>query len=303
MSIPMKELQHQLLQAITTGKSSLDNFVEETLAPNRYLTQHQALSIYRRAYVARLIDCLKADFPVLLQFLGEEIFTLFAKSYIDEIPPQSYSLFDLGAQFPNYLHQTSPLDTGRGTPIELKIQATIEIAQLERLLLTISRTKEVPRETQCLPDFENFASLMRLHLEPSSALHLFKSQFKLVPLFELAKNNQKSISYDPEPTLSFISVNKQSFRTQIFEIQEWQFHFLTCLKQMTHGKSPTPLSSILFELRNRYNKTFFEAWLPLWLPVAQARNYLTFTERKYTPENSIVEGYERSTATPITSRT
>ena len=71
---------------------------------------------------------------------------------------------------------------------------------------------------------------------------------------------------------------------------------------MTHGKSP--LHSLASCLSSEIAITkLFEAWLPLWLPVAQARNYLTFTERKYTPENSIVEGYERSTATPITSRT
>ena len=69
----MKELQHQLLQAITTGKSSLDNFVEETLAPNRYLTQHQALSIYRRAYVCPTHRLPESRLPLLLQFLGEEI--------------------------------------------------------------------------------------------------------------------------------------------------------------------------------------------------------------------------------------
>src|SRR5262245_51456491 len=79
--------------------------LEEIVPRSRALSAAQRLAIYNRAYRVRLIEALHAEFPCVLQALGNEIFSDFVAEYLRRYPPSSYTLRDLGTDFPAFLEQ------------------------------------------------------------------------------------------------------------------------------------------------------------------------------------------------------
>ena len=71
----------------TSSIQTIENGVDHLLRPNTHLPPAQALAIYQRAYTARLLECLRADYPVLRQYLGTQLFDHFATEYIQAFPP------------------------------------------------------------------------------------------------------------------------------------------------------------------------------------------------------------------------
>ena len=86
---------------------------ETVVTRSRALTAMDRLAIYGYAYYARLLECMREEFPVLKHALGEEVFDAFAVGYLQQYPSRSYTLFQLAANFPQYLAETRP-DAGRG---------------------------------------------------------------------------------------------------------------------------------------------------------------------------------------------
>jgi hypothetical protein len=81
---------------------------ETVVTRSRALTALERLAIYGSAYYARLLDCLREEFPVLRHALGDEVFDAFAAGYLQQYPSRSYTLFQLGVNFPRYLAETRP---------------------------------------------------------------------------------------------------------------------------------------------------------------------------------------------------
>src|SRR5260370_14423752 len=81
---------------------------ETVVTRSRALTALDRLAIYSYAYYARLLECLREEYLVLKHALGEEVFDAFAVGYLQQYPSRSYTLFQLGANFPRYLAETRP---------------------------------------------------------------------------------------------------------------------------------------------------------------------------------------------------
>ncbi len=86
--------------------------VEAVVTRSHNLTALERLDIYHRAYFARLIECLRDEFPVILHALGDETFDAFALGYLQKYPSRSYTLNQLGTRFPQYLAETRPEQDG-----------------------------------------------------------------------------------------------------------------------------------------------------------------------------------------------
>ena len=100
---------------------------ERVVTRSRALSGLERLAIYNRAYYARLLECLRESYPVLFRALGEEAFDGFALDYLQKYPSRSYTLNDLGANFPRYLRESRPADEpGPGWP-----DFVIDLAALE----------------------------------------------------------------------------------------------------------------------------------------------------------------------------
>lgn len=94
----------QAREAIDAGVDE----VEKVVTRSKALTAVERLSIYGNAYYARLLECMREEFPVTAHCLGEETFDAFAVAYLQKYPSKSYTLCELGARFPGYLVETRP---------------------------------------------------------------------------------------------------------------------------------------------------------------------------------------------------
>jgi hypothetical protein len=100
---------------------------ERVVTRSRALSALERLAIYNRAYYARLLDCLRESYPVLCHALGEDAFGSFALDYLQKYPSHSYTLNDLGTNFPRYLRESRPTDgAGPSWPDFIIDLATLE---------------------------------------------------------------------------------------------------------------------------------------------------------------------------------
>ena len=81
---------------------------ERRLAASERLTGVEGLAIYQRSYYLRILKCMREQFPALCHALGEEVFIDFARQYLQACPSDSYTLYELGKRFPDYLEKTRP---------------------------------------------------------------------------------------------------------------------------------------------------------------------------------------------------
>lgn len=82
--------------------------VDRIVLPSHRLSSLERLRIYGNAYYARLLECLREEFPALRHAVGEEAFDGFALGYLQRHPSQSYTLGELARHFPEFLSQTRP---------------------------------------------------------------------------------------------------------------------------------------------------------------------------------------------------
>lgn len=75
----------------------------EVVAPSPTLEPQARVAIYARAYIARLVEALEADFPAVVALLGHDRFHRVARAYAAWRRPRSWTLNDFGARFPDFL--------------------------------------------------------------------------------------------------------------------------------------------------------------------------------------------------------
>lgn len=117
--------------------------VEKVITRSRMLSALDRLGIYGAAYHARLMECLREAFPVMVHALGEELFDAFAVGYLQKYPSRSYTLNELATHFPGYLAETRPEkdeDEDEGSPADWP-DFLIDLATLE---LTFSEVFDGP---------------------------------------------------------------------------------------------------------------------------------------------------------------
>src|SRR5689334_14621222 len=204
-----------LMEKLESAAQQHGLLVEEVVAEKRGLSAHQRLGIYTSGYVARLLECMRTDFPVLRRFVGDSVFDAFAKAYIVTEPPHSPSLFDLGADFAKFLEETKP-KTEMGL-----LDLPPEIARLERARTEVMRargTETDPPATTSLSPLEIFSEDLKLHATP--CLRLLELKFSLVDFF------QQTDQAEPDQRLTFVAVGRSDYCVFVKEIERWQFVFL-----------------------------------------------------------------------------
>ena len=63
--------------------------IEQVISRSKALDSIQRLHVYGNAYYARLIDCMKGEFPATLAALGDESFGGFVMGYLQSCPSTS----------------------------------------------------------------------------------------------------------------------------------------------------------------------------------------------------------------------
>lgn len=86
--------------------------IDDLILPSNALSSQRRLEVYANAYYARLLECLRDEYPALTTLLGEDTFNAFGFEYLQQHPSQSYTLADLGQAFPAFLAENRAAATG-----------------------------------------------------------------------------------------------------------------------------------------------------------------------------------------------
>jgi hypothetical protein len=201
---------------------------ERVVTRSRALSGLERLAIYNRAYYARLLECLRESYPVLFRALGEEAFDGFALDYLQKYPSRSYTLNDLGANFPRYLRESRPADEpGPGWP-----DFVIDLAALEwtyneifdgpgvegRRLLRPDRLRAIPPERW--PE-------ARLVAVP--CLRLMELRYP-VHLYYTAVRRRKEPEFS-EPAETFLAITRRRYVIRRLELSRPQFVLVGALRR------------------------------------------------------------------------
>lgn len=242
---------------------------EEVVAERRGLSARERLAVYTSGYVLRLLECLRADFPVLRGFVGDSVFDAFAKAYVITMPPVSHSLYDLGADFPRFLEETKPTNWALDADISPMLDLPPELARIERARAEVLRargTEDDPPAAEPLSPFAVFGEGPALQATP--CLRLLEMKF---PLVEFLRSSDISVPAEPPaPRTSFVAMGRSNYRFHMAEISLLQFAFLTACERPTLSYSAVRVAA----LESRTDQGQALAEVAVWLPVAFELGFL-----------------------------
>lgn len=107
--------------------------IDDLIVPSRNLSSQQRIEVYANAYYARLLECMRDEFPAMVALLGEDTFHAFAFDYLQSNPSSSYTLADLGKNFHRFLADSRAGDVGdAGDDDQTYYDLIVDLALLER---------------------------------------------------------------------------------------------------------------------------------------------------------------------------
>jgi hypothetical protein len=118
-------LQRWMLEAICKPATASELRIAEALLPSRQQSAAERLAAYQHAYVARLLEVLREQFPCTRFAAGDDVFDQLALGYLQAHPPRSYTLARLADYFADHLEATRPADWGA---------FLVELARLEQAI-------------------------------------------------------------------------------------------------------------------------------------------------------------------------
>ncbi len=202
--------------------------VERVVDRSQSLTSLQRLQIYGNAYYARLIECLREEFPAVAYALGEESFDAFAMGYLQSYPSQSYTLGHLGANFAKFLEETQPPESADSPPgIE---QFLVDLARLERLYGEVfdgpGSEGQPPLSPESLEQIPPEAWPM-VKLVPVPSLRLKAFRF---PVHEyITQVRHEAAAEIPEPAETRLAINRREFVVRRASLDAIQYALLANL--------------------------------------------------------------------------
>ena len=219
--------------------------LETVITRSSQLTSQERIGIYANAYYARLLECLSEEYPALIAVLGETAFGAFCMQYLQSCPSTSYTLGDLGAQFPEFLSENRPAREQSDEPDWTDF--LVEVATLERLysevfdgpgieqtpLLTAEKLNSLSPEE--LPE-------LKLQLAPCFRLCLFN-----YPVHEFITSVRKAEEPAfPAPQTTWLAITRRNFIVRRESISEPEYLLLS---QLQDGRRIGEAIAVLIEAK------------------------------------------------------
>lgn len=173
----------------------------------------ERVAIYARGYRARLLECLREEYPALRRLAGDTAFDLFAADYIATHPPRRPSLYDYGAGFADHLAERAPAEAREpGSPLAMPAQ----LARLERARAEVSRAR-----SDAAPPVAGAA------LRVPETVRLLRLDFDFAPLIETVEREETCAA--PAAAQARLAVTRIGWRVRLVTLAEWQMGFLRAL--------------------------------------------------------------------------
>jgi hypothetical protein len=197
------------------------NAVDRIVGRSQSLTSLERLQIYGNAYYARLVECLRDEFPVVAYALGEESFAGYALGYLQSYPSQSDTLSQLGANLPRFLAE---IQTDHAPELS---RFLVDLARLERIYSEVfdgpGSEGEAPLSPESLAEIPPDA-WPEVKLLPVPSLRLERFAF---PVHEFVTSVRKESSPKiPEPANTYLAINRRDFIVRRAAVSALQYELL-----------------------------------------------------------------------------
>lgn len=208
--------------------------LEMVIGRSRQLTSEERLGIYHNAYFARLLECLRNIYPMLVKTLGDEAFDALAIGYLQTHPSQSYTLDCLGDHLGDYLAMTRPDLDDDGQPTETWPDFLIDLARLE---WNIGEVFDGPGvEGQITLDADQLLAIDADHwpavrLLPAPCLRTLAFQFPVNDYFTALRQAGAGDELPPLPDRedTWLALSRHDFVVRRHALDRAQFVLLTSL--------------------------------------------------------------------------
>jgi hypothetical protein len=203
---------------------------EKVVTRSQALTAVERLEIYAYAYYARLLECLREEFPVLMHALTQEIFDAFAVGYLQAYPSRSYTLLRLGANFPRFLAETRPEEGGGEGLSPDWPDFLIDLATLE---LTFNEVFDGPGvEGERLLDADQLRAipaegLAKARLVGVSCLRLLPLRYPVHRYFTAVRRSQDPVP--PAAAETYLAVTRRRYVVRHYELSPPAYQLLRAL--------------------------------------------------------------------------
>jgi len=197
--------------------------IELVVSRSKSLDSVDRLEIYAQAYYARLVECLRAEFPVLVRAVGEGVFDEFAVGYLQRYPSRSYTLNRLGADFAQYLDETRP-------PDDTWAGALVDVATLE---WAIGEVFDGPgAEGWTLLDAEELAAIPAerwpdAHLIAVPCVRTLSLQYPVRAYYTAMREDDDFPP--PAAAPSFLALTRRDYLVRIHELAPLEYTLLNAL--------------------------------------------------------------------------
>jgi len=189
------------------------------------------LQVYTSGFEIRLLECLRADYPLLRKFMTDAVFDHFSRAYLHFRKPSSYTLFELGADFPSFLNTSKPQNLPEAQ--QDIFEFPYAIACYERAFLESTRAKGTENESpdKLLDSLEEGLSFFEMPMvKVVPCLRCLVLDFP-IDAFIKALKKEEEIPAIPQRAKSYLAITRQAYRMKIVKLESWQYHFLTTAQE------------------------------------------------------------------------
>jgi Putative DNA-binding domain len=209
----LRDTQVWMVGAITGAEADapatdIDRFI--TAGPR--MTASERFEIYRSGYHARLVECLRDDYPVLAVMLGDDSFEALCRAYVDRHPSASPNLNGFGRHMAAFCRevQLPGLDRLHPPRIFASDLAALEWALVEVLHAETAPPLDVAALQAMPPDAWARARFIR-----SDALRLLRFEYPVNQVF-IANRIEEIVPEVPERAPSAVAVYRKD--TQLWRM-------------------------------------------------------------------------------------
>tara|TARA_R110002049_G_scaffold234002_6_gene407342 strand:- start:4299 stop:5225 length:927 start_codon:yes stop_codon:yes gene_type:complete len=206
--------------------------VDDVIVRSQNQTSIERLQVYSNAYYARLLECLRSEFPALLHALGDETFDAFAFGYLQMYPSRSYTLANLGAKFPQFLTETRPnVGDESSNEAETWPDFLIDLATVERTYSEVFSSSGF--ENQRILQPEDVAAIPPEHISdarliPVPCLRLLKLQYPVHEYISAVRHGNEILLPTVKPT--YLVITRRDYVVRRCSVSSVEFAILADLQ-------------------------------------------------------------------------
>ncbi|CAM4408869.1 HvfC/BufC N-terminal domain-containing protein [Pseudoalteromonas maricaloris] len=254
-----------LPQKLNTAANPHGLTLHDCVKSNKTLGAMRRVDIYAAGYVMRLVECLRGEFALLCQFMGDEVFDTFAKAFIVTLPSESWTLHQLGSRFADFLAHTKPSGDFNAHQ-QAMFSLPSELAKFERAkaLALLKSGPETEKSTALINEIELLCGIAEdFVMSVPESVQLIQTDY---PLLSLITQLEQAKPYTlPMPEQTHIAISRQQYRIKMNVLNDWQADLLLHLRE-----KPLRYQEAITYCAKRMNMEtqILRAQLAVWLPSA-----------------------------------